>query len=34
LALRKPGMGGKMTLFVIGLSQVELFRERYLCLKK
>ena len=34
LALRRPGMGGNMTLFVIGLNQVELFRERYLCLKK
>ena len=34
LALRKPGMGAKTTLFVIGLSQVELFRERYLCLKR
>jgi hypothetical protein len=33
LILRRPGMYANKTLFVIGVSDTEIFRERYICLK-
>lgn len=33
LALRKPGMHATSTIFVVGKRQIDLFRERYQCLR-